>query len=123
LLFLLEEHSLVEANYPTPDKGGIHPMWFRLNFPLFYQADILFVLRALSELGYIDHPGAADALDWLREKRQRNLAWRGANPFRSRTWKSLGDRDETNRFVSLHAALVLKAAEGLSSANPAKDKE
>ena len=88
LSFLLEEHNLVEADYPTPDKGGVHPMWFRLNFPLFYQADILFVLRAISELGHIHHPGAAAALEWLIDKRQRNDIWRGANPFRSRTWKS-----------------------------------
>jgi hypothetical protein len=111
LSFLLEEHDLTKANYPTTDKGSIHSMWFRLNFPLFYQADILFVLRALAELGAIHHPGAAGALDWLREKRTRSGHWRGANPFRSRTWDSLGDRNETNRWVSLYAATVLKASE------------
>jgi len=111
LTFLLEDHNLLDANYPSPDGGGIHTMWSRLNFPLFYQADILFVLRALADLNALDHPGAADALEWLIKKRTRSGHWRGANPFRQRTWKDeLGDRHETNRWVSLQAALVLKAA-------------
>jgi hypothetical protein len=102
---LLEKYSLVDANYPNP--GRIHPLWFRMNFPLFYQTDILFVLRVLAELGIIDHPGAKPAVDWLRSRQMLNGHWRGANPFRGRTWKVLGSRDETNRWVSLHAAMVL----------------
>jgi hypothetical protein len=111
LSFLLEEHDLTKANYPVPEKGNIHAMWFRMNFPLFYQADILFVLRTLAELNALDHPGATGALDWLTGKRTRSGHWRGANPFRSRTWKSLGDRNEINRWVSLHASRVLKATQ------------
>jgi len=110
LTFLLEEHNLLKADYPTPRGGSIHPLWFRLNFPLFYQADILFVLRALSELDKLDHPGAQEALQWLQDRRSANGHWRGASPFRQRTWKSLGNRSETDRWVSLQAALVLKSA-------------
>lgn len=108
LTFLLETHSLVDANYPTPKSGQTHPLWFRLNFPLFYQADILFVLRVMAELGVLDHQGAQPALAWLDSKRGRNGRWQGANPYRQRTWKSLGDRRETNRWVSLQAALISK---------------
>ena len=78
-----------------------------LFFPLFYQTDILFVLRVLAELGIIDHPGAQPAVDWLRNRQMSNGHWRGASPFRQRTWKVLGSGDETNRWVSLHAAMVL----------------
>ena len=108
--FLLEKHNLVLADYPTGEKGHIHPLWFKLNFPLFYQADILFSLRALAELNALDHPGAQPALDWLASLRKKNGRWQGASPFRSRTWSVLGDSEETDRWVSLHAALVLKAA-------------
>ncbi|MBN1148304.1 MAG: hypothetical protein JXA78_13685 [Anaerolineales bacterium] len=111
LSFLLEEHNLLEANYPVPQGGKIHPLWFRLNFPLFYQADILFVLRVLAELNALDHPGAGPALEWLRQRRTHNGRWRGASPFRQRTWSALGDRAETDRWVSLHAAGVLQTAE------------
>lgn len=108
LSFLLDEYSLVRANYPTWERGKVHPMWSRLNFPLFYQVDILFVLRVLAELDALDHPGAQNALEWLRSRRQVNGHWRGASPYRSRTFKTLAARGETDRWVSLHAMMVLE---------------
>jgi len=107
LAFLLETHSLVEADYPT--SGQVHPLWFRLNFPLFYQADILFVLRALAELGALNHPGAGPAMEWLASRRKTNGRWRGASPFRRRTWAALADREETDCWVSLYAAIILRS--------------
>jgi hypothetical protein len=114
LAFLLEEYSLVEADYPAPAGGRIHPIWKRINFPLFYQADIPFVLRTLARLSKLDHPGAQPAMDWLIQRRNKTGRWRGASPFRQRTWTTLGDSQETDRWVSLQAAWVLKEA-GLSS--------
>lgn len=108
--FLLESFNLAHADYPVPEDGKIHPMWFRLNFPLFYQADILFVLRVLGELNLLDHPGAKPALDWLQARRQMNGHWRGSSPFRGRTWPELGGTDETTRWVSLQAAVILQQA-------------
>ncbi len=70
--------------------------WFRLNFPLFYSADILFTLRGLQELGALEHPRAQEALDWLRARRNARGVWRGASPYRRRTWPAL------------HALTVLK---------------
>lgn len=108
LRFLLADHPLVAAEYPM--QGKIHPLWFRLNFPLFYQADILFVLRVAGELGALGHPGTAAALDWLAARRQQNGRWRGASPYRRRTWSALTEGDEVNRWVSLQAALIEKQA-------------
>lgn len=106
LEFLLSTHRLVEANYPT--SGRVHTLWSRMNFPLFYQADILFVLRVVAELGALDHPGVQPAIEWLISRRNLNRRWRGSSPFRQRTWKGLADVEETNRWVSLHAALILQ---------------
>jgi len=106
LAFLLESHSLLKANYPT--SSLIHYLWFSLNFPLFYQADILFVLRVLAELGALDHPGAQPSLEWLASRRRPDGHWRGASPFRQRTWAALANPEETNRWVSLHAAIILR---------------
>ena len=103
--FLLRKHSLAEATYP--DAQHIHSLWSRLNFPLFYQADILFVLRVLSELGRLDDPGVQPALAWLAARRKLTGRWRGASPYRKRTWPWLGNAEETDRWVSLQAALVL----------------
>ncbi|OGO29653.1 MAG: hypothetical protein A2Z16_15145 [Chloroflexi bacterium RBG_16_54_18] len=107
LSFLLDEYSLVEANYPVHEGGKINELWSRLNFPLFYQADILLVLRALAELGELSQPGAAPALEWLLNRRNAAGRWRGSNPFRSRTWQ-LGGQEEIDRWVSLQAALIVE---------------
>jgi len=112
--FLLEQHNLVRADYPVYEGGKIHPIWSRLNFPLFYQADILLILRSLAELRLINHPGATAGLDWLLQRRVKDGRWTGASPFLRRTWAALGDREETHRWVTLQAAQILKAAGGLT---------
>jgi hypothetical protein len=110
--FLLAQHSLAAADYPThEEESQVHPLWFRLNFPLFYQADILFTLRVLAELNALDRPGAQPALDWLRGKRQKSGRWRGSSPYRRRTWPEMGDPPETGRWVTLFSLLILKQAE------------
>ncbi|MEZ4710331.1 MAG: hypothetical protein R3A44_24215 [Caldilineaceae bacterium] len=108
--FLLHSFQLLDANYPTPDDGKIHSLWFRLNFPLFYQADILFVLRVLADLHRLDHPGAQPALNWLQTRQQSNGRWRGSSPYRARTWRAIGDAAEIDRWVSLQSATILRRA-------------
>lgn len=110
LAFLMESRHLEKANFPFPKGGKINPIWFGLNFPLFYQADILFTLRVLGELDALDHPGAQPALDWLTRKRAKNGRWRGASPFRQRTWKTLGGSKETDRWITLFSLQVLQQA-------------
>ncbi len=103
---LLEGGHLPAGDYPGP---RVHTIWRRLNFPLFYQADVLFVLRVLGELGALDQPAVRPALEWLETRRGAGGHWRGASPFRRRTW-DLGERAETDRWVSLQAAIVLRQA-------------
>jgi hypothetical protein len=106
----LAGERLIQGDFPT--GGNAHRIWSRLNFPLFYQADVLFVLRVAEELNALDRDGARAALDWLAARRTRTGRWRGASPFRQRTWQVLGDAHDTNRWVSLHAAHVLQSAAG-----------
>jgi hypothetical protein len=105
--FLLDSFPLLEADHPEQENGGANPIWFKLNFPLFYQADILFCLRVLDELEMLDQPDAQAALEWLEGLRDRNGRWPGSSPYRQRTWRELGDREETNRWVSLQASRIL----------------
>jgi len=114
LKFLLDSFRLIDANYPTRENGSINPVWFKLNFPLFYQVDLLFSLRILDELNMLNHPGARAALDWLEQCRGRNGHWPGSSPFRQRTWHELGDREETGRWVSLQASRILQHAGRIS---------
>ena len=120
LALLLEGDRLVRADYPTP--GKVHEIWAHTNFPLFYQADILFVLRVAAELGALDHPGARPALAWLAAQRRARTdgawpgtgsgTWHGTSPFR--TPRGLWDHEEIDRWVTLHAASVLDAAASAS---------
>lgn len=103
--FLLEENSLYPISYPP--GSHVHSFWTRLNFPLFYQADILFVLRVLSEINMLHHPGAAPALNWLRSRMSSKGRWRGASPFRRRTWSGIAEPREADRWVSLYALQAL----------------
>ena len=103
--FLLEEYELHEANYPT--SGKVHPLWKRLNFPLFYQADILFVLRVMAELDELSHPGVEEAILWLKGRMKKSGKWVGASPFRQRTWKQLADKEDTDRWASYFAAHIV----------------
>ncbi len=105
--FLLRRYNLVLANYPSPDGGKVHPLWSKISFPLFYQADILMVLRILDQLDQLDHPEVQPALDWLQKRRRPDGSWRGSSPFRKRTWPEMGDPEETNRWVSLQASQIL----------------
>ena len=110
IAFLLDTHALMQADYPFPDGGKIHPMWFELNYPLFYQVDILFTLQALADLDVLDHPGAQTALNWLEQLRGEDGHWHGRNQYRSRTYKQLGHADDIHRWVSLRAARILQQA-------------
>jgi hypothetical protein len=108
--FLLEEHHLAAADYPCRPKTRINPMWFKLSFPLFYHADILFTLRVLDALNVLDHRGARKALDWLEAKRRPDGRWKGTSPFRTRTWREMGKPEETDRWVTLQALQILRHA-------------
>lgn len=109
LKFLLQDYNLTQANYPNP-ANKVHPIWFNLNFPVFYQSDILFTLRMLMALNALDSGEVIPALDWLEAKRGENEHWRGSSPFRARTWRSIADKDEVHRWVSLYSALILQHA-------------
>lgn len=108
--FLLEDHCLADAAYPIRPKSRIDPLWFKLNFPLFYQADILLTLRVLDGLDALDHRGVRAALDWLEAKRRPDGRWKGTSPFRTRTWREMGAPEETDRWVSLQALRILRHA-------------
>lgn len=105
---LIETNDLAQANYPSDERAKRSRHWDRLSIPLFYQADILLILRAFSELGRLDYPSLRPAMEWLVAQRKKNGRWHGSSPFRQRTYLELGGQEETDRWASLQAATILK---------------
>lgn len=105
--FMLEKYNLVEANYPFPEGGRIHPIWSKVNFPLFYQADILFVLRVMKQLGNPNQAQLQPAKNWLQARQDQDGRWSGSNPFHNRTWSLSSDKEDTSRWITLQALTVL----------------
>jgi hypothetical protein len=108
--FVLENVNLIIDNQLSQVEKKTHSIWFKLNFPLFYQADVLFVLRLLYQEEHLDHPLATKLIHWLKLKQKPNGRWQGTSPFRQRTYKELGGPEETSRWVTLQAASILKKA-------------
>jgi hypothetical protein len=105
----LGRFELCEGNYPS--SGPRHKLWDRLSFPLFYQADVLFALRALADLGRVnEQPAFRNALEWLEARRRDDGRWNGASPYGSRMWTQLEPRRRPSKWITWQALYAIKAA-------------
>ena len=111
LKFLFVKNSVVESNYPLPEGAKRHPLWGKISFPLFYQSDILHVLRTLSDLNQISLLQAQPAIQWLQSRQNSSGRLKGSNPFHSRTWPIIAEREDNDRWVTLYALEILNKAE------------
>jgi hypothetical protein len=94
----------------------MHPQFLRFRYPPYWHYDVLFGLRVLADLGLIDDPRAADALDLVESKRRRDGRW-NAN---GRWWRAVGGPtypeavdwgpSAPSEMVTLHALRALRAA-------------
>lgn len=110
LEFVLENANLIIDNQSSQFEKKTHATWSKLNFPLFYQADVLFILRLLYQEDLLDHPLATKLINWIESKQKPNGRWQGSSPFRQRTYRDLGGPEETSRWVTLQATSILKKA-------------
>jgi hypothetical protein len=102
----LFSYTVERGSYPAP-YGQSH-LWRQLSFPLFYQADMLFVLRAIDAAGAIDDPRAQPALAWLLARQDPRGRWGGRAPYADR----MPSRIDASKWVTLQAATILKHAFG-----------
>jgi hypothetical protein len=104
----LGRFKLREGNYPA--ESTRHKLWDQLNFPLFYQADVLFTLRALADLGQLGaKPTFCKAVEWLMNRCAGGWRWNGVSPYNSRMWTSLEDRRRPSKWITWQALYVIKA--------------
>jgi hypothetical protein len=109
----LGRFKLREGNYPS--GGPRHKLWGRLNFPLFYQADVLFTLRALANTGRVtEKPTFHKAVMWLEDRCRDDGRWNGASPYGSRMWTQLEKRRRPSKWVTWQALYVIKTTSSSS---------
>ncbi|MGD1995285.1 MAG: hypothetical protein PVH62_00780 [Anaerolineae bacterium] len=100
-------HELREGKYPTPTRR--HRLWDWLSFPLFYQADVLFILEVLADLGRLSRESTfGEAVKWLEEHRRNDGRWNGRSPYRQRMWAPLEKSGRPSKWVTWKALYVLK---------------
>jgi hypothetical protein len=104
----LGRFKLREGDYPA--EGARHKMWDQLNFPLFYQADVLFTLRALTDVGQLGaKPTFRKAVEWLMDRAGSGWRWDGVSPYNSRMWTPLETHRRPSKWITWQALYVIKA--------------
>ena len=89
-----------------PDPYGTSYLWRQVSFPLFYQADTLFFLRALDAADALDDARAQPSIAWLLARQDERGRWGGRAPFMDR----MPSRIDASKWVTLHAITLLKHA-------------
>jgi hypothetical protein len=99
-----------EATYPTRNSAKPSRDWWKFGFPVFYVTDLLQLVEALVLLGYGGDHRLAHALAIIREKQDTNGRWALEYNYTGKTWVELGVMKQPNKWVTLRALRVLKAA-------------
>jgi hypothetical protein len=96
------------AAYPTRDETKPNRSWWKFGFPVFYIADLLQNVEALAGLGYGCDQRLANALAYIRDKQDERGRW--PLEYEYKTWVNFGPKRRPNKWVTLRALRVLKAA-------------
>jgi hypothetical protein len=99
-----------EATYPSGFSARPSGNWWKFGFPVFYITDILQIVEALVGLGYGGDPRLANALALIREKGDEDGRWPLEYSYTGKTWVDFGPRKAPNKWVTLRALRLLRAA-------------
>lgn len=98
------------ADYPSGLTNKPSGNWWKFGFPVFYVSDILQIAEALTGLGYGKDKRLANTLKIIREKQDENGRWLMEYDYSGKTWVDFGMKKKPNKWVTLRALKVLKAA-------------
>jgi hypothetical protein len=98
------------ADYPSGYSDKPSGNWWKFGFPVFYVTDLLQNVEALVALGYGHDPRLAHALEIIRDKQDAQGRWVLEYDYTGKTWVEVGVKKRPNKWVTLRALRVLKAA-------------
>jgi hypothetical protein len=98
------------ALYPSGYSARPSPNWWKFGFPIFYVTDLLQNVEALVKLGYGQEPRLAQALAVILQKQDMQGRWPLDYDYSGKTWCEFGVKRQPNKWVTLRALRVLKAA-------------
>ncbi len=107
--FLLS-HDLEAADFPSEDRTSAR--WFKFGFPSNYQADLLELLLALTELGRLPDPRTAGALEVVLNHQDEDGRWPMESTLNGRMVTRIESQKRPSKWVTLRALRVLSAASG-----------
>ncbi len=99
-----------EADYPSGYSAKPSGNWWKFGFPVFYVTDLLQNTEALVKLGYGDDLRLANAIKLIRGKQDSRGRWPLEYDYTGKTWIDFGPKKQPNKWVTLRALRVLKAA-------------
>jgi hypothetical protein len=99
------------AAYPTRKGDKPSRNWWKFGFPIFYVTDVVQLVEALVMLGYGRDPRLAHALEIIRDKQDHKGRWPLEFDYlNGKMWLDFGKKHLPNKWVTLRALRVLKAA-------------
>ncbi len=101
-----------DATYPSGWASKPSGNWWKFGFPVFYVTDLLQILEALDMLGFGADKRLARSLELVREKQDAEGRWSLDYDYAGKTWVNFGPKRKPNKWVTLRALRVLKAAAG-----------
>ena len=99
------------AAYPAGYSAKPSGNWWKFGFPVFYVTDILQIVEALVALGWSGDPRLTNALALIRGKQDAQGRWPLEYDYSDKTWINFGSKKLPNKWVTLRALRVLRAAE------------
>jgi hypothetical protein len=99
-----------DATYPSGWASNPSSNWWKFGFPVFYVTDLLQVVEALVALGHGADPRLSRVLGLIRDKQDAQGRWALEYDYAGKTWVDFGTRRKPNKWVTLRALRVLKAA-------------
>jgi hypothetical protein len=106
------------ADYPTRKHDKPSRNWWKFGFPVFYVTDLLQNVEALVGLGYGKDPRLANALATISKKQDAQGRWMLEYDYAGKTWVDFGTKKQPNKWVTLRAVRVLKAAASSGAQKP-----